>query len=82
MITSDIGFWVDNYVGTYQIIESEGKKYIASKEFHPARNGETELKKKRLFMDLFKNNEYILIQLANVHTKDENSIVTELDLCK
>lgn len=31
MITSDIGFWVDNYVGTYQIIESEGKKYIASK---------------------------------------------------
>ena len=47
MITSDIGFWVDNYVGTYQIIESEGKKYIASKEFHPARNGETELKKKR-----------------------------------
>ena len=56
MITSDIGFWVDNYVGTYQIIESEGKKYIASKEFHPARNGEAELKKKRLFMDLFKNN--------------------------
>ena len=55
MITSDIGFWVDNYVGTYQIIESEGKKYIASKEFHPARNGEAELKKKRLFMDLFKN---------------------------
>ena len=48
MITSDIGFWVDNYVGTYQIIESEGKKYIASKEFHPARNGEAELKKKRL----------------------------------
>ena len=75
MITSDIGFWVDNYVGTYQIIESEGKKYIASKEFHPARNGEAELKKKRLFMDLFKNNEYILIQLANVDTKDENSIV-------
>ena len=82
MITSDIGFWVDNYVGTYQIIESEGKKYIASKEFHPARNGEAELKKKRLFMDLFKNNEYILIQLANVDTKDENSIVTEVDLCK
>lgn len=75
MITSDIGFWVDNYVGTYQIIESEGKKYIASKEFNPARNGEAELKKKRLFMDLFKNNEYILIQLANVDTKDENSIV-------
>lgn len=75
MITSDIGFWVDNYVGTYQIIESEGKKYIASKEFHPARNGEAELKKKRLFMDLFKNNEYILIQLANVDTKDENLLL-------
>ena len=82
MITSDIAIWVDNYVRTYQKIESEGKKNIASKEFHPARNGEAELKKKRLFMDLFKNNEYILIQLANVDTKDENSIVTEVDLCK
>ena len=43
MITSDIGFWVDNYVGTYQIIESEGKKYIASKEFHPADRKSTRL---------------------------------------
>lgn len=56
MITSKYWFLVDNYIcGTYQIIESEGKKYITSKEFHPARNGEAELRK-RLFMDLFKNN--------------------------
>lgn len=47
MITSDIGFWVDNYVGTYQIIESEGKKYIASKEFHPASKNE------RIYRDIY-----------------------------
>lgn len=75
MITSDIGFWVDNYVGTYQIVENQGKQYIVSNEFHPAKKGEPELKKKRLFMDLFTNNEYILIQLANVNTKSEESVL-------
>lgn len=75
MITSDIGFWVDNYVGTYQIVENQGKQYIVSKEYHPAKRGEPELKKKRLFMDLFTNNEYILIQLANVNTDSEDSIL-------
>ncbi len=74
MITSDIGFWVDNYVGTYKIEECQGKKYIVSNEFHPAREDEKELRTKRLFMDFFNNGEYILVQLANVNPDDEKSI--------
>lgn len=46
MITSDRGFFVDNYVGIYRIVDDNGNAILVSKEFHPAREGEKKANKK------------------------------------
>lgn len=46
MITSDRGFFVDNYVGTYRIVDDNGNAILVSEEFHPAREGEKKTNKK------------------------------------
>lgn len=78
MITSDRGFFVDNYVGTYRIVDDNGNAILVSEEFHPAREGEKKLIKKRLFCDDFKTNQYLLVDLANIDTSKDAEI---LDFC-
>ena len=78
MITSDYGFFVDNYVGTYHILDHHGNAMLVSEEFHPARDGEKNLIKKRLFCDDFKTNRYLLLDLANIDISKDSEI---LDFC-
>ena len=78
MITSDYGFFVDNYVGTYHILDHHGNAMLVSEEFHPARDGEKKLIKKRLFCDDFKTNRYLLLDLANIDISKDSEI---LDFC-
>jgi len=78
MITSDIGFKVVNYVGTYHLVDDNGVIRIVSKEFHPSRKEEQALNSKILFSDNFKTNEYITVELANINIKKDQEI---LDFC-
>lgn len=74
MITSDYGFSIVNYIGHYKIIDDNGLR-IVSEEYHPARGSEKELNTITLFVDDFKNNDYLLIALANVDIKKDSDII-------
>ena len=76
MIAPEFGFSFNNYVGTYKIIKHEGDEVIVSNEYHPARNGEPELQTKTLFLDDFKDNEFLLVDLANVDITKDSSILS------
>lgn len=78
MITSDYGFSIVNYIGHYKMINDNGHTRIVSEEYHPARGSEKELNTITLFVDDFKNNDYLLIALANVDIKKDSDI---LDFC-
>ena len=76
----DRGFYVDNYVGTYEMVHDEelGTTLIVSKEYNRARDGESPLAKKRIFEFDSKNDDYILLNLANLDIESDEAI---LDYC-
>ena len=76
MIAPEVGFLFENYVGTYQMLERNGEKTIVSNEFHPARGDEIPLPKKTLFLDDFRDNEFLLVDLANVDIRKDESILS------
>ncbi len=67
MIAPDYGFTIKNYVGSYKMIEKGEDVYIVSNEFYNARNGEKEIHTKELYMDDYKNNDYLIVALANIN---------------
>lgn len=75
MITSDSGLSVENYVGTYELKKDGDLIFIVSKEFHKPRENEEPLKKKMLYVDDFKNNDYLFLKLANVDISNTESII-------
>lgn len=75
MITSDSGLSVENYVGTYHLKMDGDTMFIVSEEFHKPREGEAPLKTKLLYVDDFKNNDYLFLKLANVDISSNESII-------
>ena len=73
----DKGFYVDNFVGTYDIaIDSiSGEKYIVSEERRYPTDKEMPLKKKRLFEYDAKTEDYIYMNFANINLRSEKSIL-------
>ncbi len=64
----DRGFFVDNYVGTYKMIEDKtiDATMIVSTEVSDAKQGEQQLLKKRIFEFDRRDDKYIFLELANV----------------
>ncbi len=75
MLAPDYGFTIKNYVGTYKMIEKGGDVYIVSNEFYNARNEEKEISQKNLFMDDYKNNDYLILALANINVNNDIEIL-------
>lgn len=76
----DRGFFVDNYVGTYKMIEDKtiDATMIVSTEVSDAKQGEQQLLKKRIFEFDRRDDKYIFLELANVDIDNDDSI---LDFC-
>jgi len=76
----DKGFFVDNFVGTYEMVEDEelGCTLIVSKEFNHADEsiGEKPLQKKRIFEFDTGDDHYIFLDLANVDILSPKSILS------
>lgn len=75
MLAPDYGFTIKNYVGSYKMIEKESEVYIVSNEFYKPRNEEKEIHIKELYMDDYKNNDYLIVALANIDVNNDEEIL-------
>jgi len=73
LLNTELSF--ENYVGTYRMIDVEGRRMIVSYEFHPAQGEEPPLKTRRLCVEDFLQNDYLLVRLANVDIAIDLSIL-------
>lgn len=73
----DKRFYVDNFVGTYDITYDEQMQMdiIVSKEFNHPNSGELELKKKRIFESCLQDETDIYMKLANIDLSSRDSIL-------
>lgn len=76
MITSDFGLIINNYVGHYSIITSEGIELIVSEEFHPAEGNEKELEMKSVLKTDFRDSNYLLLKFANINIYNDSEILS------
>ena len=75
----DYGFFVENYVGHYQIQEYDNKKYIVSDEYYNEKDNKTGLKLKEIFIDEYKEKRYLVMQLSKINLKSDKQIVKFCD---
>ncbi len=71
----DYGFFINNYVGNYKMREYQGEKCIVSDEYFNEGNNKTELKIKEIFVDEYKENQYVVMKLSKIDIKNDNQII-------
>lgn len=71
----DYGFFVKNYVGNYKILEFDNEKYIVSDEYYNAKDNKKELKTKEIFVDEYKEEQYVVMKLSKINIDDDNEII-------
>ena len=76
MITNYMNLTLYNFVGNYEIKEIDGISTIISDTCFPSAKNEEPLKRKKIELDLYKNNEHLLILLANVDLSSKESILS------
>lgn len=71
----DYGFFVENYVGNYKLFEYNNKIYIVSDEYFGKDDIKKELKLKEIFVDEYKEDQYIIMKLSKIDVKKDNQII-------